>query len=132
MAEVAVKLYVECLIVMIGEVAYLISLFRKTRWFQWERAAPDMKAIIKRNEKKLNFISKTVVGLALAFMFGYMIVPAVRDFPYVMAEEYETAEGTVVDWDFSDEEHWEMRNVGIVEAGIQKEFHAVVYSEGNP
>lgn len=128
--EVAVKLYAECLIFIIMGICYLISVFRRTRWFQWERTASDMQAIIKRNEKKLNFISKTAVGLVLVFLFAYMVVPAVQDFPHVMSEEYETAEGTVADWDFSDEDHRQMRSIGIVEAGTGEKFHAVVYSEG--
>lgn len=130
MDEVIVKLYVECLIAIITAAVYLVSVFRKTRWFRWEKAGPDMRAIVKRNEKKLNIISKTVAGLALAFMFAYLVFPAMQDFPHVMAEDYETAEGTVVDWDFSDEEHRKMRSVGIVEPGNGEKIHVVVYSEG--
>lgn len=130
MDEVIVKLYAECLIVVIAAAVYLVSVFRKTRWFRWEKAGPDMRAIIKRNEKTLNIISKTVAGLALSFLFAYLVFPAMQDFPHVMAEDYETAEGTVVDWDFSDEEHRKMRSVGIVEPETGEEIHAVVYSEG--
>ena len=63
-----------------------------------------MRNFIKRNEKRMNIISKGIVGIFNSFVF-MVVVPAIQDFPSVMSENYLEVEGIVTTWDYSDEEN---------------------------
>lgn len=42
---------------------FFYQVLKKKRWVRWEKAARDMNDFIKRNEKRINTISKAIVGI---------------------------------------------------------------------
>lgn len=52
MKVMILRLYLETIGIIVVSIVYLIYLKKKKRWLQWEKLAPDMKEVVKRNEKK--------------------------------------------------------------------------------
>ncbi|GAB6105649.1 hypothetical protein JCM17039_24030 [Blautia glucerasea] len=88
-----------------------------------------MKDFIKRNEKKINTISKVIVGIFLIPSFLGTTVPAVTDLPNVINKNYLQSEGIVTSWDYSDENKNEIRSIGITDKN-GNEIFVTVYSKG--
>ncbi len=89
-----------------------------------------MRDFIKRNEKRLNIISKGIAGIILILAFLWVVPPAVQDFPNVISENYLQVEGKVTAWDYSDEDKYEIRAIGIMDNKTNKEIFVTVYSKG--
>lgn len=130
MEVMIVRLYLEAIGTIVASIVYLICLKKKKRWLQWEKVAPDMKEIVKRNEKKINIFVKVLVGFGIAVLWIGRAFPAVKDFPNVISEEYLEAEGKVVSWNYSDEDEEEMRGIEIIDSKTSKRVGVTVYSKG--
>lgn len=126
---IIVCLYIRALFFAILIIWFLYQILRKKRWVRWERAARDMKDFIKRNEKKINTISKVIVGIFLIPSFLETTVPAVTDLPNVINKNYLQSEGIVTSWDYSDENKNEIRSIGITDKN-GNEIFVTVYSKG--
>ena len=125
-----VYLYIESLLLSVVTIWFLCQVIKKKRWFRWEKASLDMRNFIKRNEKRMNIISKGIVGIFLIPSFLWVVVPAIQDFPSVMSENYLEVEGIVTTWDYSDEEKPQTRAIGIMDNKTKKEIFVTVYSKG--
>ena len=99
-------LYIETLLLSIFTIWFLCRV--KKRWIRWEKIVPDMREFVKRNEKRINMILKGIVASFLILSFVDVVIPAVQDFPIVMSENYLEVEGTVTEWNYSDEEKSEL------------------------
>ncbi len=130
MDEVIAKLYIEAIGVFVLSIIYLVVAIRKKRWIKCEKMAPDIKHIVKKNEKKINIILKSFIGLCVVFMCMITVVPAVKDFPNVIYEKYSTVEGKVVSWDYSNEEKKQSRSIEIIDSMTNKKVNVIVYSKG--
>lgn len=130
MEAMIVRLYLESIVTIVVSIVYLISLRKRKRWIQWEKAAPDMKEIVKRNEKKINIFVKVLVGFGIAVCWMWIAFPAIKDLPNVISEKYLEAEGKVVSWNFSDENKEEIRAIAIMDSKTNKEVSVKVYSKG--
>lgn len=75
-------------------------------------------------------ILKGIVASFLILSFVDVVIPAVQDFPIVMSENYLEVEGTVTEWNYSDEEKSEIRVIGIMDNKTNKEIFVTVYSKG--
>ena len=126
---IIVCLYIRALFFAILIIWFLYQVLRKKRWVRWERAARDMKDFIKRNEKRINAISKVIVGIFLIPSFFGITVPAVIDLPNVINKNYLQSEGIVTSWDYSDEDKNEIRCIGITDED-GNEIFITVYSKG--
>ncbi len=130
MDEAIVKLYVEALLITVMVAVYLISVLRKKRWICWEKMAPDMKQVVKRNEKRINMVLKCTIGLVLGIIFMWHVIPAIKDFPNVMQEKYLEAEGEVIEWDYGRETTRRSRSIAIIDSKTNRKVNVVVYSTG--
>ena len=130
MDEVIVKLYVETLLITVMVAIYLISALKKKRWICWEKMAPDIKQMVKRNEKRINIVLKCTIGLFLGIIFMWHVIPAIKDFPNVMQEEYLEAEGEVIEWDYGRETRRRSRSIAIIDSKTNRKVNVVVYSTG--
>lgn len=130
MDEVIAKLYIEAIGIFIVSIIYLVVAIRKKRWIKWEKMAPDIKHVVKRNEKKINILLKLFIGLCLVLMCVITVVPAVKDFPNVIYEKYLIVEGKVVSWDYSNEDKKQSRSIEIIDSKTNRKVNVVVYSTG--
>ena len=80
-------------------------------------------------KKKINTISKVIVGIFLIPSFLGTTVPAVTDLPNVINKNYLQSEGIVTSWDYSDENKNEIRSIGITDKN-GNEIFVTVYSKG--
>ena len=126
---IIVCLYIRALFFAILIIWFLYQILKKKRWVRWERSARDMKDFIKRNEKRINTISKVIVGIFLIPSFLGTTVPAVIDLPNVINKNYLQSEGSVTSWDFSDENKNKIRCIGITDKN-GNEIFVTVYSKG--
>ena len=126
---IIVCLYMRALFFAILIICFFYQVLKKKRWVRWERAARDMKDFIKRNEKRINTISKVIVGIFLIPSFWGTTVPAVIDLPNVINKNYLQSEGIVTSWDYSDEDKNEIRCIGITDKD-GNEIFVTVYSKG--
>lgn len=126
---IIVCLYMRALFFAILIIWFLYQVLKKKRWVRWERAARDMKDFIKRNEKRINAISKVIVGIFLIPSFFGTTVPAVIDLPNVINKNYLLSEGIVTSWDYSDEDKNEIRCIGITDKD-GNEIFVTIYSKG--
>lgn len=92
---IIVCLYMRALFFAILIIWFFYQVLKKKRWVRWERAARDMKDFIKRNEKRINTISKVIVGILLIPSFFGTTVPAVIDLPNVINKNYLQSEGII-------------------------------------
>lgn len=53
-----------------------------------------------------------------------------QEFPSVISEKYLEVEGTVTEWNYSDEAKSEIRVIGITDNKTNKEIFVIVYSTG--
>lgn len=123
-------LYIEALLLFIFTICFLYHVIKKKRIFRWEKAPLDMRDFVKRNEKRLNMISNGIVGIFLIPAFLWVVPPAVQDFPNVISENYLEVEGKVTGWDYSDEDKYKTRTIGIMDKKTKKEIFVTVYSKG--
>lgn len=130
MEVMILRLYLETIGIIVVSIVYLIYLKKKKRWLQWEKLAPDMQEVVKRNEKKINVFLKILVGFAIAILWMWIAIPAIKDFPNVMSDKYIEAEGNVIYWDYSDENKTEMRSIAIIDSNTNKKISVRVYSKG--
>lgn len=124
------RLYMESMFYFIVGLISIFFVFHKKRWVKWERMASDFKESVKKHEKAINIAVKSVFGICIAFMWLETVIPAIKDFPYVLQEDYLQAEGAVTVWDFSDGEKQEVRGVGILDENTKQEVFVTVYSRG--
>ncbi len=130
MDEVIVKLYVEALLITVMVAVYLISVLKKKRWICWEKMAPDIKQVVKRNEKRINMVLKCIIGLFLGIIFMWRVIPAIKDFPNVMQEKYLETEGEVIEWNYGRETRRRARSIAIMDSKTNRKINVVVYSTG--
>lgn len=130
MGGIIVRLYVRALLLTILMLWFLYHVIKKKRVFRWEKAPLDMRDFIKRNEKRMNIISNSIIAIFLIPSFLWLVVPAVKDVPSVMSENYLQVEGIVTSWNYSDEDETEMRVIGIMDTDTKKEIFVTVYSKG--
>lgn len=124
------RLYMESFFYFIVGSLGFFFIFRKRRWIQWERMAPGFKKSVKKHEKEINIVIKSILGICIVFVWMEIVIPAVKDIPYVMQEKYTQAEGNVTTWDFSDETKNRVRAIGIMDEKTKQEVFVSVYSRG--
>lgn len=88
---------------------------------------PLDEAVSKKTARKVNIITKIVVGIFFAIIFEGNIIPAIQDIPYILENKYEMVTGYAVSTDFGrDTEH--LRQF-IVEDENHKRIRVNVYTE---
>lgn len=130
MGRIIIVLYTEDLLLSVLIIWFLYHLIKRKRIFRWEKAPMDMRDFVKRNEKKMNMISNGIIGIILIPSFLWVVPPAVQDFPNVISENYLQAEGKVTAWDYSNEDEYQTRAVGIMDHKTEQEISVTVYSKG--
>lgn len=130
MHEVVIHLVINNLIYLIAVVVYLRVLIKKKRIIKWEQAPADTRNMIKRHEKRINFILKIIIGVGVIFGLFYSFIPFVMDIGNIMNQNYYVVEGEVESWNYSDEGNIEERGVGILCSETGKEIFVVIYDTG--
>ena len=74
MHEVVIHLVINNLIYLIAVVVYLRVLIKKKRIIKWEQAPADTRNMIKRHEKRINFILKIIIGVGVIFGLFYSFI----------------------------------------------------------
>ena len=92
--------------------------------------APDIKKVVKRNEKRINMVLKCTIGLFLGIIFMWRVIPAIKDFPNVMQEKYLETEGEVIEWNCGRETSRRARSIAIIDSKTNRKVNVVVYSTG--
>lgn len=54
---------------------------------------PLDEAVSKKTARKVNIITKIVVGIFFAIIFEGNIIPAIQDIPYILENKYEMVTG---------------------------------------
>lgn len=100
MHEVVIHLVINNLIYLIAVVVYLRVLIKKKRIIKWEQAPADTRNMIKRHEKRINFILKIIIGVGVIFGLFYSFIPFVMDIGNIMNQNYYVVEGEVESWNY--------------------------------
>src|SRR5699024_1624256 len=89
-------LYATSLLILILSIIFVKKIISRELFIKPDKSKVYGQKFIRKHNKKLDIIFKTISFIALVLMYSEYVIPSVKDIPYVLNNEYKIIEGKAV------------------------------------
>lgn len=89
-------LYATSLLILILSIIFVKKMIFRELFIKPDKSKVYVQEFIRKHNKKLDIVLKVITVIGFIVLYNGLIIPVVKDVPYILNNEYKTIEGKAV------------------------------------